>query len=287
MPTPPAARARGRTAPASAERTAPDEGAPDAAAPDAAAALAALCAAVDRDYLPQLSVNGVVFGADGGALKVLLVRWLGHDAWALPGGYVRRDEDVDAAAARMVREVTGLTGVYLRQFHTFGGAHRGEAGATAALRARGVRGDHWIFGRVVSVGYVALVDAARARVAPDPVAAAMPSEYGWSTLEARPPLMLDHAEMIDRALAALRAGLDDLPLGTTLLPEAFTMPELQRLYETVLGRPLDRRNFLNRMVDAGLVERLPGQRVSRVSRPLNLYRWAGRGSAPGRQIATR
>ncbi|GJG85904.1 DNA mismatch repair protein MutT [Gemmatimonadetes bacterium T265] len=271
MPASAANRTRGRTA---------------LPRPSGAAAVADLRAALERDFFPGLSVNGVIFGADAGTLRVLLMRWLDADAWGLPGGYVRRDEDVDAAAARMVRELTGLEGVYLRQFHTFGRADRALGPAPAAARSLALPADHWIFGRVVSVGYVALVDAARARVAPDPVASAMTNAHGWYPVAERPPLVLDHAEMIDRALAALRAGLDDLPLGDTLLPGAFTMPELQRLYETVLGRAFDRRNFLNRMLDLGLVERLPGQRVSRVSRPLNLYRWAGRDGAPDNEAAT-
>lgn len=248
-------------------------------------------AALDRDHPPYLSVNGVIFGAGRGVLKVLLVRWLDLGAWGLPGGYMRRDEDVDAAAARMLGEVTGPEGVYLRQFHTFGAADRGAGAAesTAVLRTRRphIPADHWIFGRVVSVGYVALVDAARARVAPGPETRAMATEYRWHDVAARPPLFLDHGEMVDRALAALRARLDDLPLGPGLRPDAFTMPELQRLYETVLGRPLDRRNFQNRMLALALVERLPGQRVSRVSRPMNLYRWAGRDTTSGGQAATR
>jgi ADP-ribose pyrophosphatase YjhB (NUDIX family) len=235
--------------------------------------LARRFAELEHDYLPHLSVNGVVFGTEAGKLKVLLMRWLGLDAWGLPGGYVRREEDLDDAAARMAREVTGLEGVYLRQFHTFGGARRAEA-AFGWLRERGVElpAGHWLLGRVVSVGYVALVDAARARVVPH----ALADEHCWCELAALPRLALDHGEMIERALADIRARLDDLPLGMTLLPREFTMPELQRLYETVLGRPLDRRNFQNRMLGLGLVERLPEPRPSRVSRPTYLYRWVGR-----------
>lgn len=246
-------------------------------ASDGSSDLSALFAELDRDYLPHLSVNGVIFGAHAGALKVLLMRWFNLDARGVPGGYVRRGEDIDAAAARMVREHTGLEDVFLRQFHTFGQADRGEAMSDSALRARGVEVStgHWAFGRVVSVGYVALVDFSRARVVPD----AFTTEYDWWDVQALPPLMLDHDAMVERALTALRAQVDALPLGATLLPGAFTMPELQRLYETVLGRPLDRRNFQNRVLGLGLVERLPGQRPSHVSRPTYLYRWTGRGVA--------
>lgn len=90
--------------------------------------------------------------------------------------------------------------------------------------------------------------------------ATAPVSVTSTDVAAHPPLIFDHAEMIARALAALRAQLDSLPLGASLLPGAFTMPELQRLYETVLGGALDRRNFQKRMLELGLAECLPGQR---------------------------
>jgi hypothetical protein len=99
--------------------------------------------------------------------------------------------------------------------------------------------------------------------------------------------MLDHDAMVDLALASVRARLDDLPLGATLLAGAFTMSELQRLYETVLGRPLDRRNFQKRILDLGLVDRLPDQRTGGRHRPPQLYRWAGRGTDVGGRRTSR
>ncbi|HEX9107288.1 MAG TPA: NUDIX domain-containing protein [Longimicrobiales bacterium] len=238
--------------------------------------LAQMLAELDRDFLPHISMNAVVFGARGGRLEVLLMRWFGMEVWGLPAGYVRKDEDLEEAAARMVREQTHLEGVFLKQFQTFGRTNRGEGDFAELLRARGIDApaDHWAFGRVVSIGYVALVDATRARVVPD----AMADEARWWEVGALPRLAFDHDEMVERALGALRAGIDELPLGATLLPGEFTMPELQRLYETVLGRSLDRRNFQNRMLGQGLVERLPEPRPSRVSRPTYLYRWVGRGA---------
>jgi 8-oxo-dGTP diphosphatase len=226
---------------------------------------------LDRDFLPHLSVNAVIFGAHAGALTVLLMKWEGSATWSLPGGYVRRDESVDDAAIRMIRERTGLSDTVLRQFHTFGGLHRGEAVVADALRAMGMEpaADHWVLGRVVSVGYVALVDSSRAQLAPD----AWTQEHTWCDVTERPALILDHNAMVERALSTIRANLDALPLDESLLPGAFTMPELQRLYETVLGRPLDRRNFQKRMRELGLVERLPDQRIGVRRKPAYVYRW--------------
>jgi hypothetical protein len=132
--------------------------------------------------------------------------------------------------------------------------------------------DHWVLGRVVSVGYVALVDSSRAQVTPT----AFTRAIDWWELSARPPLIIDHDEMVDRALAAVRAQIDDLPAVSHLLPDGFTMPELQRLHETVLGRALDRRNFQKRMLELGLVERLPDLRVGGRRKPTYMYRWAVR-----------
>ncbi|HEY0779385.1 MAG TPA: hypothetical protein VGD56_15570 [Gemmatirosa sp.] len=244
-----------------------------------------LFAELDRDYLPHLSVNGVIFGTLAGTLRVLLLRLAGTETWALPGGYVRREAGVDETAAWMVREYVGLPDAVLRQFHTFGASDRVGVELADALRALGADPppDHWALGRVVSVGYVVLVDAARAAVTADPLMA----EHRWWEVAARPKLLLDHDAMVDQALASVRAGLDDLPLGATLLAGEFTMSELQRLYETVLGRPLDRRNFQKRMLDLGLVERLPDQRTGGRHRPPHLYRWVGRDAgADGRHAAS-
>jgi 8-oxo-dGTP diphosphatase len=230
-----------------------------------------MLAELDRECVPHVSVNGVIFGAHSGALKVLLMESEGTGRWSLPGGYVRWTESTDDAAARMLHELTGLSEIALRQFQTFGGPARGEAVVADALRAMGIdapRG-HWVLGRVVSVGYVALVDASRAQVTPN----AWTRAIEWWDLTQRPPLIIDHDEMVRRALVALRAQIDALSRDATLLPAAFTMPELQRLHETVLGRALDRRNFQKRMLEQGLVERLPGQRTGGRRKPTYMYRW--------------
>ena len=238
--------------------------------------LSSLLADLDRDYLPHLSVNGVIFGTHGGALKVLLMESAGTGTWSLPGGYVRREEAIDAAAARVVQDMTGLSDTLLRQFHTFGGPSRGEAVIADALRALGIAAppEHWALGRVVSVGYVAVVDSTRAQVTPN----AWTRSMAWSDLSERPPLIIDHDEMVERALATVRSQIDDLALAANLLPAEFTMPELQTLHETVLGRALDRRNFQKRMLDLGLVERLPDHRTGARRKPTYMYRWAKRGS---------
>lgn len=230
-------------------------------------------ARADRELVPHLSVDCAIFGCHAGELKVLLLKWRNLEAWSLPGGFVRRDEPLDQAAERVLRERTGLERVYLRQFHAFGGTDRREDALVPAFRAMGVEvpRDHWILSRVVSIGYFALVDFEEATITPD----ALSEECRWWDVRERPPLLFDHDAIVDRALATVRGQLDSLPLAA-LLPGTFTMPELQRLYETVLGRPLDRRNFQKRILDLGIVERLPERKTGGAHRAPFLYRFVAR-----------
>ncbi len=252
---------------------------------DARSALTHFFAGGDRDFLPHLAVDCAILGFHAGELKVLLLRWRGATGWSLPGGFVRRDEPLDRAAERVLRERTGLDRIYLQQFHAFGGTDRREHALLPALRTLGVAvpRDHWLVSRVVSVGYVALVDFAGATPTPDDFS----EECRWWDLHDRPPLLFDHDAIVARALETVRAALDGAPIGNgegpghspiaaSLLPDKFTMPELQRLYETVLGRPLDRRNFQKWVLDRGLVVRLAERKVGGAHRAPFLYRFAAR-----------
>lgn len=242
--------------------------------------IAALLTRPDPAFLPHLSVDCAVFGFHAGALKLLLLKSQYLDAWALPGGHVRRDEPVDAAAARILRERTGLERVFLQQFHTFGGVDRGEGAVMRALGAAvgvEVAADHWIAERVVSVGYLALVDAAAAT----PTPGAGFDECRWWDVRDRPRLLFDHDAISEGALETLRARARYLPLGASLLPEKFTMPELQRLYEAVHGHALDRRNFQKWVLDLGFVERLGERKTGGAHRAPYLYRFVAEPAAGG------
>jgi ADP-ribose pyrophosphatase YjhB (NUDIX family) len=234
--------------------------------------LTQLFAGADRELVPHLSVDCTIFGFHAGELKVLLLKWKHLDAWSLPGGFVRKDEPIDRAAERVLRERTGLDRVYLRQFHAFGGTDRREDALIPAFRAMGVEppAGHWTVSRIVSIGYFALVDFAKAGLTPD----AFSDECRWWDLHDRPELLFDHAAMIAHALDTVRTQLDYLPLASNLLPQKFTMPELHRLYETVLGRRLDRRNFQKRILDQGFVVRLPERKTGGAHRAPFLYRFA-------------
>jgi 8-oxo-dGTP diphosphatase len=234
------------------------------------------------DFLPHVSVDCSIFGFHAGELKILLVKWKAVERWCLPGGYVRRAESLDEAAYRVLEERTGLKQIYLQQFRAFGGTDRGEdvlRGIFARLAIE-VPPDLWIFGRTVSVGYLSLVDFDEVT----PRADRLSEEFRWWDVRDRPPLLFDHDEIVDTALATLRTQLEYRPIGRSLLPEKFTMPELKRLYEAVLGTSLDRRNFQRKMLALGIVERLAEQKKGVPHRAPHLYRFrpdlSSRGHVP-------
>jgi 8-oxo-dGTP diphosphatase len=223
------------------------------------------------EYLPHLSVDCVVFGFDGAALKLLLLKWKQVRTWVLPGGYVRRRESLDAAAHRVLTERTGLRRVYLRQFHAFGGTRRKEADLERLCATLGITvpAGAWPLDRVVSIGYYALVEVSRVRAKLDYLSDAC----AWHPVDARPRLGFDHDVIVDRALESLRGTLGSGTLEASLLPDRFTMPELQRLHEAILGRTLDRRNFRKKMLERGTIERLPERRTGGGHRAPFLYRF--------------
>lgn len=230
-----------------------------------------LGAAAD-DYLPHLAVDCVVFGFHAGQLRILLTHWHSRQRWSLPGGFVRRDESLDSAAHRVLQLRTRLDDVYLQQYHTFGDLDRRDEEIEHMLDHEDGRqaARAWVHERFVSVGYYALVDWTEVTPTPDGV---LTDECRWWDVAERPPLLFDHDTMVSRALAVLRSQLGHSPIGLNLFSETFTLPELQRLYEAILGRPLDRRNFQKKMRELGILERVGELRGAGVRRPPYLYRF--------------
>lgn len=201
-----------------------------------------------------LAVDGVVFGFDGERLRILLIE-RGIDPfrgqWALPGGFVRLDETLDEAAKRELSEETGLHHVFLEQLYTFGGVDRDPRE------------------RVVSVAYYALVKLSDHRTQ----AATDAADARWFHLDALPPLAFDHDTILDTALRRLRGKLRYEPIGFELLPEKFTLTQLQRLYEAVLGQPIDKRNFRKKALGFDFLLALEEQVRDGAHRPARLYRF--------------
>jgi 8-oxo-dGTP diphosphatase len=201
-----------------------------------------------------LTVDCVVFGFDGGELQVLLIR-RGLDPfkgkWALPGGFVRVEETLDEAARRELEEETGLKNVFLEQLYSFGAVKRDPRE------------------RVVSVAYYALVKST------DHVTAASTdaSDAQWFVVSKLPSLAFDHAAILDAALTRLRGKLTYQPIGFELLPQKFTLTQLQRLYESVLGAELDKRNFRKKVLGYELLIPLKETHREGAHRPAQLFRF--------------
>jgi len=183
---------------------------------------------------PAVTVDCVVLGLDTDDLKVLLVERgvePHRGAWALPGGFVQLDESLDAAARRELAEETGIAEVFLEQLYTFGEPDRDPRG------------------RVITVAYYALAKLSDFRV----VAATDARSAAWHPLGGLPALAFDHAAIIDAAVARLRGKVRYAPIGFELLPPRFTLTQLQRLYEIILERTLDKRNFRKKLLALDLV----------------------------------
>lgn len=219
--------------------------------------------------LPLLTLDCIIIGFHEDQLRVLLLRWKGTQEWSLPGGPVRKNESVNAAAYRILKERTGLDQIFLQQFHVFGEVVRYDREEVKQKLKHVVDPEKW-YERAVSIGYYALVDYSKVTPMPD----AFTEECQWWDIQEIPPLLFDHNHMIAVALQALQIQLSWQPVGYNLLPEQFTMPELQRLYETILGRTLDPRNFQRKILSLGIVERLEARRKGGAHKAPYLYRFA-------------
>lgn len=223
-------------------------------------------------FIPHLSVDCVIFGFHGEQLKVLFPKVKNLDLWSLPGGYVMKDEDIEAAAQRILEERTGVTDIYLEQFYIFGKANR-STGETLkkVLLANNFEIDEksWVFERFVSVGYYALVDFSKVNTK----IGIYDEACEWHDIHQLPDLAFDHAEITLKALETLRFMLDDKLIGLNLLPDTFTMKELQILYETILDKPLRRDNFQRKILSMGILERVEKKFTGAAHKAPYLYKF--------------
>lgn len=205
-------------------------------------------------YLPHLSVDNVIFGFHQNDLKVLLLKTKYAGLWSLTGGFILKNEHTDAAAQRVLKERTGLEKIFLQQFHVFSDPGRSTKKVNQQfLKNIGVKIDKsWMFERFITIGYYALVDFTKVNPTPDNISSACE----WFSINDLPEMILDHRNILDEALRSLRMQLNFHPVGYSLLEQKFTMPELQKLYETILGKKLDRRNFQRKILTTGILKRL-------------------------------
>ena len=202
----------------------------------------------------RVTVDIVIFTLRKGSLQVLLVKrgvppFEGQ--YAIPGGFIRGDESLEEAAVRELHEETGVRNVFLEQLYTFGDPKRDPRG------------------RVITVAYYALIASDKLSL----VAGADAAEAQWFPASSLPPLAFDHKSILDYGLERLRNKLEYTTVGFQLVPEKFTLGELQAVYEAILGRQLDKRNFRRKLSLLGILKPLrEWQRTGR--KPAQLFRFA-------------
>ena len=201
---------------------------------------------------PSVTVDVIIFSLSDDDLKVLLVKrkhlpYAGM--WAIPGGFVHLDESLEEAAARELYEETGVADVYMEQLYTFGAPNRDPRT------------------RVITVAYFALVPQDSVTHHPGEEA----TETTWHSVYSLPPLAFDHAEIVDYAFTRLRYKLEYTAVGFQLLPNVFTLSDLQKAYEIILGEQLDKRNFRRKILSAEILQETGERRQSTEGRPAMLY----------------
>jgi ADP-ribose pyrophosphatase YjhB (NUDIX family) len=205
-------------------------------------------------YLPHIAYDSVIFGFSGDALKILIMEYHNTGLFALPGGFVRMNEDLDNAVRRGLQERTGLSDIYLEQFYTFGSVARFQPEVMAGIlkaNDHDVAENQWLKERFISVGYYALINYKDVVPRPD----ALSDSCTWYDVDALPVLILDHRAIVGRAIQTLRFNLHRKVVGVNLLPEKFTMNELQTVYEKIMGEQMRRTTFQRTMLATGMLER--------------------------------
>lgn len=221
--------------------------------------------------IPNISVDCIVFGFDGETLKVLLIKQKqvkdgAKPLYALPGDLVFEDEHLDDAAERVLNELTTLKGIYLQQFHAFGDPNRVRKAKDQAWLTAVREFPHE---RVITIGYYSLVAVEDYH----PQAAAFADSTEWIDVYKVKKLAFDHMQLLEGALKSLREGLESQHLSFELLPDKFTLSQLQRLHEIVLNRKLDKRNFRKSVKKLDHVVALDEKQKGVDHKPAQLYQY--------------
>ncbi|GAB3898168.1 NUDIX hydrolase [Spirosoma agri] len=181
-----------------------------------------------------LALDSIIFGFDGESLKVLLVkRGVEDETWSLMGGWLQPNEGLEQAAARILFDLTGFTNVYLEQLYAFGDPHRDP------------------IVRTISVAYFSLVKIADYESKTSDLYKA-----NWFSIYDLPPLLFDHADMVELAIKRLRYKAAQHPIGFELLPDKFTIPQLKKLYDAIYNTDFDKRNFSRKILSTNLLIKL-------------------------------
>ncbi|MFN3847993.1 MAG: NUDIX hydrolase [Spirosomataceae bacterium] len=234
----------------------------------------------ETNYIHQLSIDCVIFGYRERELKVLVPKVnIEIPLWTLPGGFIKQEESIDEAAKRILEERTGLKDIYLEQFRVFGEPTRINLEISQNLNKlknqiteNGMLDEAdvvWLSKRFISIGYYALVDINKV----NPKTGIFDESVDWYNVKDLPKMIMDHNEMVSHALETLRQNLDQKLIGFNLLPETFTMKEVQELYEAVYDKPFARNNFQKKILDLDVLERLEKKFTGAANKAPYLYRF--------------
>src|SRR3569833_1975350 len=202
-----------------------------------------------------LAIDAVIFVFHDNQLRVLLMKYKRSYIQTKPKRKKQTKKNLEDAAHRVVSERTGLKDIYLEQFHVFGDAGRSDpTPMKTIMMANGIPHDenHWLLQRFISVGYYALVDFTKVTPMPDRIF----DGCNWYGLNEIPTLMQDHEKIVKKALESLRVNLDNKLVAFNLMPEEFTMNDLQTLYETILDKKLLRPAFQRKILSLNILQRI-------------------------------
>jgi len=207
---------------------------------------------------PGFSIDCVIFGYNKRKLRVLLNKFDISKYWQLPGGFMMKDESADEAATRILTERTGLKNVYLKQFYLFSDPQRTKMDQNIEYIEQNIdkgrtieNAERWFLQRFISLGFYAFVKYDHIKLSG--VEEDMPQ---WFDINHLPPLYSDHENIIKTSLDIIRSMLPIIPVAYELLPEKFTMSDLRKIYESFLGKTLDRRNFQRKMLSTETIIQL-------------------------------
>ncbi len=233
-----------------------------------------------QNFIQQLSIDCVIFGYQEGQLKVLVPKLnFKGDFWALPSGFIFQCEGIDQAARRILEERTGIKDIFLEQYRVFGNTKRTSIEFMERLIALNLeklpdestfRDEYeWFTRRFVAIGYYALVDINKVV----PRIMELDESIEWYNIYDLPNMIMDHNEQVNTALDMLRINFDHKLMWFNLLPETFTMKEIQHLYETVYNRPFPRNNFQKKILGLNVLERLEKKYTGAANKAPYLYRF--------------
>jgi 8-oxo-dGTP diphosphatase len=225
-------------------------------------------------YLKNVAIDNVIFGYHNKELKVLLQRLNGFTKWTVTGGYIKRTETIMQAADRIAFSRTGLQHLFLQQFRVFGSPQRSKDEEFTPERisiqsGNIVDADFWIFDYFVSIGFYTLTEFSLVSINKG----SFDAEIKWWPITDLPILLFDHKEIVAEALKALQFHIYHYPVGYELLPEKFTLPEIHSLYETILHKSLDSRNFTRRLLATKIIKKLKETRSIGAHRSPFLYQF--------------